>query len=125
MHTDGFDEDGEAGLTSRSDDMQVTYSTLGTRATLDVELGGINTTVNGMLGWRHAGHDVTPTATHTFAHGPNFSVSGTPIAQDTALVETGLDINLTDTAALGVTYRGQIASEAEEHGLTARFKFKF
>ncbi|NNC23517.1 autotransporter domain-containing protein [Salinisphaera sp. USBA-960] len=124
-HTNGFDESGKAGLTADSDNTDVTYSTLGTRAATDLDLGGVKATARGQLGWQHAAHDITPASSHAFTHGPSFSVSGVPLADDTALVGTGLDVHFTDSAALGLSYRGQLASEATEHSLSARLEIKF
>ncbi|WP_111745754.1 autotransporter outer membrane beta-barrel domain-containing protein [Salinisphaera orenii] len=119
------DESGKAGLTADSNNTDVTYSTLGTRAAMDLDLGGVKATARGQLGWQHAAHDVTPASSHAFTHGPSFSVSGVPLADDTALVGTGLDVHFTDSAALGLSYRGQLASEATEHSLSARLEIKF
>ena len=54
--------------------------------------------------------DITPGAALAFAStGIGFDVTGVPLAEDSALIEAGLDLNLSPTATLGVSYSGQFA----------------
>ncbi|MBB5703639.1 multidrug resistance efflux pump [Ochrobactrum daejeonense] len=47
------------------------------------------------------------------------ALEGAPIAEDTAIIEAGLDLGITDSAALGLSYSGQ------QHGVNARFAISF
>ena len=91
VHTDGFTETGgAAALTSAGSTTDATFTTLGLRGSTDFALGGINATARGMLGWRHAFGDVTPTSSFAFAGGDTFTIAGVPIARDAAVIEAGL-----------------------------------
>ena len=126
LHTDSFTENGGAaalGVDSRTTD--ATFMTLGLHASTDFEVGGMNATAHGTLGWRHAFGDITPLSTHDFSGGDAFTVSGVPIAENAALIRAGVDFDITDNATLGVSYRGQIASDAQEHGISAKLNMTF
>ncbi|MFE0017758.1 autotransporter domain-containing protein [Mesorhizobium sp. NPDC059054] len=126
LRTDGFTETGgAAALTGQGETTDSTFTTLGLRASTAFPLGATNATVRGMLGWRHAYGAVAPASTHAFATGDAFTISGVPIARDSALVEAGLDLDLTDSATLGIAYQGQFGSGVEQNGLTARFAVRF
>ncbi|MEP7456114.1 autotransporter domain-containing protein [Phyllobacterium sp. SB3] len=90
LRTDGYDEDGIAGLHGDGNTTDVTYTTLGLRASTAVELGSMTGSLNGMLGWRHAFGDTEPLATHAFNGSNAFAVTGTPIDEDTRLSKPGL-----------------------------------
>ncbi|MDZ5696728.1 autotransporter domain-containing protein [Chelativorans sp. M5D2P16] len=126
LHTDGFAEDGgAAALSAGSQTTDTTFTTLGLHAATDFDLGGMRATAHGTLGWRHAFGDTTPLATQAFAGGEAFTVAGTPIAQDAVVIEAGLDLGIADNASFGLSYSGQIASDAQEHGFNARLSVKF
>ena len=62
LHTDGFGETGgAAALVARSQTTDTTFSTLGLRAETTLVAGQSETTLRGVLGWRHAFGDVVPT----------------------------------------------------------------
>jgi len=125
--TDGFTETGgSAALTSTDKSFDSTTTTLGLRAASDVNLGDAKATVRGGLGWRHAFGDVTPASTVAFAAGgDSFTVYGAPIARDALLIEAGLDFAITPKANLGLSYNGQIANGARDHGVKASLGVKF
>ena len=125
LNTDGFTETGgAAALTSMGQTTDATFTTLGLRASSKFALGTTLATVHGMVGWRHAFGD-TPTTTHAFAGGDMFTISGAPLTRDAALIEAGFDLGLSATASLGVTYSGQIAADAQDHGISAKLAVKF
>lgn len=126
LHTDGFTEDGgAAALTASASNTDTTFSTLGIRASTDISLGSIPLTARGMLGWRHAFGDVTPTSQLAFAGSDPFSVAGTPIARDAAVIEAGIDLAVSGKATLGLTYSGQFGSGSTDNGFKARFGLEF
>jgi outer membrane autotransporter protein len=126
VRSDGFAEDGGAAAV-RADGAtsDATFTTLGVRAQAEVALGGVDATARGLLGWRHAFGKVTPTATLALAGGAAFTVAGTPLARDAAVLEAGLDFRLTPAATLGLAYSGQLASRAHDNGVRADLSVRF
>ncbi|WP_246674473.1 autotransporter outer membrane beta-barrel domain-containing protein [Mesorhizobium sp. B2-2-2] len=126
VHTDGFTETGgAAALTSASTRTDATFTTLGLRGATDFALGGIDATARGMLGWRHAFGDVTPTSAFAFAGGDQFTIAGVPIARDAAVIEAGLDLNMSANATLGLSYTGQFGSGTVDQGAKVDLGVKF
>lgn len=125
LHTDGYDEDGVAGLHSGSDNDDVTYTTLGLRAATDLTLGGIASTLQATVGWQHAVGDTTPVARHAFTGSDTFNVAGVPIAEDAALIEAGLNFQFSENASLAAGYKGQFGDGAVRNGFNASFNVKF
>jgi len=126
VKTDGFSETGgAAALTSAGSSTDATFTTLGLRGSTGLMLGGIDTTARGMLGWRHAFGDVTPTSTLAFAGGDAFTIAGVPIARDAAVVEAGFDLKMAANATLGLSYTGQFGGGATDSGANASLSVKF
>ena len=126
LRTGSFAEQGgAAALTAASQTTDVTFTTLGLRAASAFTLGTVEVSAKGMLGWRHAFGDVTPLSTAAFAGSDAFTVAGTPIARNAALVEAGLDLKLSGNATFGASYTGQYGSGAQEHGFKARLGVAF
>ncbi|WP_430512720.1 autotransporter outer membrane beta-barrel domain-containing protein [Pannonibacter phragmitetus] len=126
LKTGGFTETGGiSALTIGSSTSDTTYTTLGMRASTDVNLGPVTASLRGSLGWLYAFGDLDATRTARFATGSSFSVTGTPLDRNAALVETGADFSLSPSATLGVTYSGQFGKIAQEHGANARLRVQF
>ncbi|MBJ6133401.1 autotransporter domain-containing protein [Ochrobactrum sp. Q0168] len=127
LKTDGFDEQGltAAALTTGSDTTDTTFSTLGFRASTDIDLGSLNAKARADIGWRHAYGDVTPVSTASFLGSSAFTVAGAPIAKDVATVEAGLDFQISQDAVLGVSYNGQFGSGAVQNGVNAKLSVSF
>jgi fibronectin-binding autotransporter adhesin len=126
VHTNGFAEQGGASaLTVHSGSSDNTFTTLGLRATTDFDIGSTKATVRGMIGWRHAYGDVTPTVSQAFTGSSAFTIAGAPIARDAAVIEAGLDFAITPQATLGLSYHGQVGSKASDHGVRADLNVKF
>nr|WP_180883009.1 autotransporter serine protease [Mesorhizobium loti] len=126
VRTSGFTEQGgAAALTVYSGSNDVTFTTLGLRASTDFELGSAKATARGMIGWRHAYGDVIPTIRQTLSGSNAFQVAGAPIARDAAVIEAGLDFAVTPAATLGVSYQGQIGTQSRDHGFRADLSVKF
>lgn len=126
LNTDAFTEkSGAAALSSASTDTDVTFASLGLRASTGFTIGNVEATARGMLGWRHAYGDTTPLSTFAFAGSDPFSIAGIPIAKDAALIEAGLDLTITPDATIGLSYQGQLASGAKQNGFNATLNVKF
>lgn len=121
-----FMEDGGASaLSASSSNTDTTFTTLGLRASIGLAVGNINATARGMMGWRHAFGDITPLSTHAFDAGDAFTVAGVPIAENAAVLEAGLDINLSEATSLAVDYQGQFAAGSREQAFNAHLSFEF
>jgi outer membrane autotransporter protein len=126
LHTDGFTErGGAAALTGNSSMTDATLTTLGLRASTSIELGGVNATARGALGWRHAFGDTVPNSRLSFTGGTPFSIAGTLIARDAAEFDAGLDFALSPSATLAVSYGGQFGSGVTDQSVRANFNVNF
>ncbi|MBI2741625.1 MAG: autotransporter domain-containing protein [Rhodospirillales bacterium] len=126
VQTGGFGETGgAAALTSWGSYADATFTTLGLRASTDFAVGGVDATAKASAGWRHAFGDTTPGSTFAFAGGGAFNVLGVPIAQNSAVVEAGLDVRLAPNASLGVSYGGQFGSGALDQSVRGSFSIRF
>lgn len=126
LRTRGFRETGgAAALTGQSSRQQQTQTSLGLRARQDVELGGRQGRVTAMLGWRHAFGDVNATTRLAFDASQPFTVAGTSIARDAALVGLGADMALGRNSSVGLSYDGQFARGSREHAANVRVAWRF
>ncbi|KCV25821.1 outer membrane autotransporter barrel domain protein [Bordetella bronchiseptica SBL-F6116] len=126
LHTDGYRESGgAAALTTGSANTETTFSTLGLRAEHALGSGAAQGTVRAAAGWRHAMGDTTPQARHAFSAGDAFTVAGVPIAQDSAVIELGVDLAVARNTRFGLSYAGQIAGSAQDHGVRADLSIRF
>ena len=127
LRSDRFSErgTGAAALAGTSDDTGLGYTTLGLRAATTARLAGIDVTLRGGLGWRHAFGDVDPKTTLAFSGSNPFSIAGLPIARDAALVEAGLDLALGANVSLGASYTAQLADDTQDHAFKANLAVRF
>ncbi|MGO4447437.1 autotransporter domain-containing protein [Phyllobacterium sp. TAF24] len=127
LKTDGFTETGGiTALSGRSDTTDLTTTTLGLRASHRFIMSDTTVlTARGMAGWRHAFGDTTPEASLAFSGGNAFSVDGLPVAEDTALVEAGLDFGIGKATTLGVSYTGQFSSQSHDNAVKADLTVRF
>lgn len=123
--TDFSEDGGAAALSGGDQSSDTTFITLGVRASSDFMLGSMAATVRGGIGWQHAFGDATPETSLAFDDKSSFAVKGTPIARNAALIEAGVDVNPTETATLGLSYQGQLASDAQEHGFNGKLSVRF
>lgn len=125
LFTGGFAErGGAAALSGGSSYASTTHLTLGIRGETKLAIGEMDVTAKGMIGWRHALGTVDPTSTHAFSNGAAFTVSGSPVAHDTAIVEAGLDFNISPNVDLGIGYDGQFGA-GMQHGIKTNLSVKF
>lgn len=127
LRSDRFTERGgsSAALSGTGDDTGLGYTTLGLRAATTTRLSGMDLTLRGGLGWRHAFGDVDPKTTLAFAGSNPFAIAGLPIARDAALVEAGLDLGLGPNVSLGASYTAQLANDAQDHAFKANLAMRF
>ncbi|UJB19844.1 MULTISPECIES: autotransporter domain-containing protein [Lysobacter] len=129
VSTDAFQESGgAAALSGRSADSRVNLSTLGLR--FNVNLKGSQQddswlSLRGGLGRRHASGDLTPETAVAWRGGNAFTVSGAPLGEDANLVEAGIAARLSANGLLELSYSGQFADEAHDHGINARYSLRF
>ena len=126
LSTDGFTESGGvAGLSGSNSSTHATYSTLGLRGTTNAGMPNSQTRLRGLVGWRHAFGDVTPTSALALAGQPGFSVAGVPIARNALVLEGGIDFAVSRNLTMGVSYVGQASSQVRDHGIKASLLWKF
>ena len=127
VSTDGFTETGgAAALTVADSDTNTTFTTLGARVGTGIDLGqGGEAILTGTLGWRHAFGDVTPGATASFAGSSAFAIAGTPVDRNALVVGADADMALDGATTLGLSYSGEIGSDAQDHGLGVKLTVAF
>ena len=129
VDTDGFREIGGATALQGSDtENSVDLSTAGVR--FNVNLGGAGQSdswlsLRGGLGYRDANGDLVPASTVAWNDGMAFTVHGAPLADDATLVNLGIGARLSGSSLLELGYSGQLADEARDHGINARFSVTF
>ena len=113
-------------MNGRSTDENVGYTTVGPRAAQTMNWGAMQVTPHLSAAWRHAFDNVTPDAALAFATtGIGFTVYGVPLAQDSALIDTGLDFALGPRTTAGVSYSGQIAHNVHDNAVEGRATWLF
>jgi outer membrane autotransporter protein len=126
LRTGSFNETGtESALHADGQTTNVTFNTVGIRVANDFSIHSVNLTTSGMLGWRHAFGSTTPESTQNFVGGTDFTVKGTPIARDAALVGVGVDMAINSQAVLVLSYQGQLAENSHENSIRATLNWKF
>ena len=127
IDTGSFKENGAlAGLRGSGTDQDVGYSTLGLRAAATMAWNSVTVTPHVSAAWQHAFDDVTPGAALAFAStGIGFDVTGVPLAEDTALIEAGLDLALGLNTTAGVSYSGQFGDGVQDNALKGRLTWLF
>jgi len=128
VDTDGFTERGgpQASLRGVNLDQDVGYTSLGLRMASTMMWGATQVTPHISAAWLHAFDDVTPGASLAFATtGIGFAIDGVPLAEDSALLDAGLDFAVSDRVSAGVSYTGQFSSNVTDNGVKGRFTWLF
>nr|MDJ0514317.1 autotransporter outer membrane beta-barrel domain-containing protein [Methyloceanibacter sp.] len=128
VETGGFRERGglDASLRSSGFDQDVGYTTVGLRAAKTIMWGNMEVTPRIEAAWLHAFDDVTPDASLAFAStGIGFDVAGVPLAEDSALLDAGLDLAVSDRLSAGVSYQGQYADNVSDNAVKGRLTWLF
>ncbi|WP_336055557.1 autotransporter outer membrane beta-barrel domain-containing protein [Nitratireductor sp. CH_MIT9313-5] len=116
---------GAAALNIGSTGVDATFTTLGLRGQTEVALGNAYGTLRGMVGWRHAFGDAPTSQTAFASGGGSFSIAGVSPAQDSLIVDIGLDLNLAEDATLGFAYGGRFGSSVQEHSASIDLNLQF
>ena len=115
-----------ASLRGVDSDQDVGYSTLGLRAASTMHWGATLVTPHLSAAWQHGFDDVTPGAALAFAStGIGFGIAGVPLAEDSALIDAGLDFALGERTTAGVSYTGQFGDGVQDNGVKGRFTWLF
>jgi fibronectin-binding autotransporter adhesin len=126
VQTDAFTETGgDAALSTARATTNTTFATLGVRASTEFAMGDSTTSLHGMVGWRHASGDINPSVLNSFDGSDTFAVSGAPIARNAAVLEAGVDFGLSRSVNLDLSYTGQLASDAQQHGFKSTLSLQF
>src|SRR5690606_24911951 len=94
---------GSAALEVQRDDSDVGFTTLGVRG--GAALSAVH--LYGSLGWQHAFGDINPESRNALTGGEAFTVYGTTVADNAAVVEAGVNMHLSENANLTLGYTGQ------------------
>ncbi len=124
--TNGFSESGgAAALTGDVERAAVTFATLGARAQGEWQTPLAPAIWHASVGWRHAMGDLDSTSTVAFSGGDAFSVAGTPLESDAAVVDAGIDMKLSQSISLALTYGGAFGSQASSHTVKATLQGRY
>jgi fibronectin-binding autotransporter adhesin len=129
MDSGGFSEQGgAAALDGRAITEDRGYATLGLRAGTSTTLpNGMTVGAHGSLAWQHLFGDDSPTSDLAFqnASPAAFTVSGAPFDRNTAILEAGVDLNLSDSATLGISYNATLGDRGQSQSVQASFHLHF
>ena len=120
----GTEQGGAAALRASGSSQNLGFKTLGLRA--EAQLGGMPLFARGMLGWRHAFGETTPSARLSFASGGGaFNVYAAPVARDALVAEAGLSWRASGMTSLGVAYTAALGDGQRDHALKGRLDVRF
>jgi len=126
LETDGFREQGgAAALSANGNTDDVTLTTLGLRWSADIGNADLPATFSGMLGWRHAIGDLTPSSRFAFSSGSPFVIEGVSLPRDTAVLEASLTAQISKTARVKLSYSGEFAHSFAAHAAKASLVVDF
>ncbi|HEY8578227.1 MAG TPA: autotransporter domain-containing protein [Devosia sp.] len=126
LFSGSYDEaGGAAALNGESAYAALTTLTLGLRGEHSFTLGNVEAKASGGLGWRQPIGSIPTTASHAFDGGPSFTVTGGSARAGAAVLEAGLDLQLTDALDLGVRYDGQFGADVQQQAVKASLTLKF
>jgi outer membrane autotransporter protein len=126
FRNDAFTEEGgDAALTAEVERQETVFTTIGLRASTDFSFSERTGTLYGLFGWQHASGDVVPESVMSFSGGQPFTTRGAAVAEDVAVINAGVKVDLSTNAALGVSYSGQFGSGASQNGVDGTFSLRF
>ncbi|KZL14527.1 Extracellular serine protease precursor [Pseudovibrio sp. Ad37] len=125
QHTEGFEEKGgDAALSVDSSSTNTAISNLGLRIERTFAVASMRGSFTGSAAWQHVYGDNVATSTNKLG-GESFTITGASFGRDTAIVDAGLQLQLTENAILSVNYDGRFAEDVRDHGVRASFAAKF
>jgi outer membrane autotransporter protein len=128
VSSDSFAEfGGPAALTSTDDGGSDYWTTnLGLRASYGLPVWGDTFQITASGGWRYVfeGDTLSP-VTMRFAAGPDFTVTGAPIAQNAFAATFNVSKKLGDRADFDIGYSGQYGDGWNDSGLRAALRLRF
>ncbi|MGO4223229.1 autotransporter domain-containing protein [Lysobacter sp. TAF61] len=128
-HSDRFVESGGvAALSGDVADTRVNLSTVGLRFNLNLKGARQEQdwlSLRGAVGRRHASGDLAPAASVAWQGGSAFDVHGAPLAENSTVAELGLGARVSRNGLLELNYSGQIADDARDYGINARYSINF
>jgi subtilase-type serine protease len=125
LNTDDFREDGGvAALSVDGGSNNLTISTIGMRwsANLSTDMPVV---ASGMLGWRHAIGDLSPSSFFAFEGGSPFILEGVTMPRDALVVKAGITARLSKSARLTLSYAGEFASGFQSNAANANLQVNF
>lgn len=121
--TDAFTENGGvAALTGKSTSMATTFTTLGIRLESEIK---DQAKFHASAGWKHAFGDLGVKSQHSFSNGDSFTITGMPIAENSAVVGAGVKIQINPQSSLNISVEGQFADGTRKQSANATFVMKF
>ncbi|MDR1164822.1 MAG: autotransporter domain-containing protein [Deltaproteobacteria bacterium] len=124
LHSGGFEErGGVAALKSGAANWNHAVSATGLRLSL-ADLGRVS--LSASLAWQHTFGRQVLANTYAFRDGGNgFSVQGSPLSRDEALVGIDLGLRATDSVSLRLGYDGAFGSRSQSHGGRATLEIQW
>ncbi|THV17281.1 autotransporter domain-containing protein [Rhizobium rhizophilum] len=126
MHTPAFTEEGGAASLSRqASDTNLTFTNLGLRAATDWQLAGKGVTIRGGAAWQHAFGDTATASSLSFAGGSDFVTSSKIVADNSLLLQAGIDMPMGDLATVGVSFDGSYSNRGNAQTVKLNFQKQF
>ncbi|MBD9415562.1 autotransporter domain-containing protein [Pseudomonas sp. PDM16] len=118
VDSDGFAEHGgSSALSGKSEADSVDYASLGLRAAAPLgDVAGLPLKLHAGLAWQHACDDPSDESRLSLTGYDSFTVKGVPVAEDSALAQLGLGLQLAPQASLQLGYSGQFG-DGSDHGV--------
>lgn len=121
-HIGSFDETTAGGLHAKSSSIKQGTSSLGVRAQQNLYLQQTPFALNTHLGWQHTIGNIKPSAEYNFDGSSEFTSEGSKQARDALAFDVGLDMYLTDSLMIDMSYGTKQSTEDSSHSLKAGVK---
>ena len=126
QRTRGFQETGGfAALHGHRSSENLSSGILGIRLHSGFAWGSTEGRLRATLGWRHAFGDVNNQTTMSFAGGQYFTVTGVPLARNTAVMALEAEMALNRSTSLVLGYKGEFGSGNRDHSAQMRVRWSF
>jgi hypothetical protein len=128
VESGSFRERGGAQASLRGGGMSqnVGYTTLGLRAMKTMMWGSMQVIPHVESAWLDAFNDLTPNASVTFATtGIGFCIDGVSLAEDSAVLDAGVDFSLCERPTTGAYYTDQYADSVPDNAVKGGLTWLF